>query len=165
MGSGKGKTRRAKANTAVANSATTNTPYVKENPQKWVEFVKTTGVQDIKLFQYYLSKNGDVDTDADYEKIMTEAFADMITAEAITLPNQYTTEDFIFEVGSSKNIGNYKNIGIALKTKPELVPIFLIRHDINKETTMWDIGENDELNQIIESINYLLYKKSIPSHN
>src|ERR1039458_3452634 len=111
MGSGKGKTRRGLTTkpqpgnlTAAAHKhiqasyATPENETVNIEPERWTEFIKSSGIQNVKLTRYYLSKNGDNLTDADYEQIMTEVFTDMIAAKAITPPNPLTPKDFLFKM-------------------------------------------------------------------
>jgi hypothetical protein len=171
MGSGKGKTRRANSNFTDASTTAANivaastTPYddqvIKENPQKWNEFVKTCELQDIKLIQYYLGKNSSAPTNANYGKITEELFADMITSGTITLPNQHSAKNFTFKVENPNARGNWKHMGVALKTKPKTtISVFLIRDHIDKETTMRDISEDDTIYQISSSIQYLLCQQN-----
>lgn len=111
MGSGKGKTNRelttkpqpgtltaAAYKRIEASFGIPNDEAVNMEPEQWTEFVKGSGIQNVKLNQYYLGKNFDNGTNDEYEQIMAEVFTDMIAAKAITLPSPYTPDYFQFKM-------------------------------------------------------------------
>ena len=102
MGTGRGKTRRASGLQpqlkTQGNIYTDGPPTVIFQREKWLEFLRSTGVQSVKLQQYYLGRTAKDLQSADYEKIVTELFADAVASGALTLPAPHKAEDFKFQV-------------------------------------------------------------------
>src|ERR1039458_2559643 len=156
MGSGKGKTRRTQTNSAsqpkLKNTKTTpstktattaNT--VKTKPEKWEEFVHSSGTQTMQLSQYYLGKNVNKTTlnmkDHEYEKIMAELFADQIATGALSLPRTLNADNIIFKMSRNNKRGKltiYQNyMTITIKNEPGkditiLMPRFNFHTTINR---------------------------------
>src|ERR1035437_6868886 len=106
MGSGKGKTRRAKA---VAPP--TITQGVLYDQRKWREFVGSHELQHVTVRDYYLG--GTVSPSAaDYARMFSELFQDAVAVGAITLPAPYQAEDFTLTIGPTAHV--------ALRSQPEI---------------------------------------------
>ena len=127
MGTGKGQTRRAQSVVLVAppnvvhsdRSAAAEAERVALQYKKWEEFIATSGVGFIKVRRYYMGKDFDRSmAREDYEKVLTEQFADAVQVGALVLPGNYKAEDFRFEVGMvERYIGHAK---IFLKNSSEV---------------------------------------------
>src|ERR1039458_6940228 len=110
MGSGKGKTKRARAVSSPPKRETTTKPekqsvtptrkkpIIQFEGAKWGNFVKNTSLKDVKLSRYYLNREARKENFSDYETIIRELFADGVNAGAIPLPAPYHAEDFEFEL-------------------------------------------------------------------
>lgn len=145
MGSGQGKTRRALVSTAAPQNTTkTNNNASEMKPERWAEFVENSGIQNVKLTRYYLNKDNTDLTSTDYEQIMPELLTDMITAGAVTLPDTYTSEDFLFKVTGGRALasGHYY-MTVALKNKPDAtISMGRAKYCFDNKTTMHQIGKN-----------------------
>src|ERR1035437_4061705 len=111
MGAGKGKTRRGQAVAA--------TGIVVYQPGNWRQFVKDSELSTVKLHQYYLGETPQQLSDADYEKLTGELFADAVNIGAINLHGTHTTTDFVWTV--SPGATSYGRLAeVSLKSRPEL---------------------------------------------
>ena len=87
MGSGKGRTRRAQS-MGIFN------PITKNQSEQWETFVHENGIADLGLYEYYLGKTPLIRTPANYEKILTELFSDLVAIGIIALPKSCEASDF-----------------------------------------------------------------------
>jgi hypothetical protein len=81
---------------------------------KWGLFVQRSGSEGVTLNRYYLDKPEEDLIASDYEKVVTELFADMIAVKAIILPRLYAAADFQFEIVS---VQGYDTMQISLNGK------------------------------------------------
>src|ERR1039458_6644154 len=99
MGSGKGKARRGQAHIPQPRVRVIYGPpeatSVELESQIWAEFVQGTGVETVKLTQYYLGEDKDCGnlSDAEYEQLMADLFADHVATGAVMLPGPLGAED------------------------------------------------------------------------
>ena len=56
---------------------------------KWDHFVRSHGLECASLDQYYLGKNLDNASLADYKKLLANLFSDAISSGAVFLPSPY----------------------------------------------------------------------------
>ncbi len=137
MGSGQGKSRRGQVvSPRLEAQASTRTPVPAAQrrnhlavfqEQKWAEFLKKSDLEGTTIIKYYLGSVPKTLVEADYEKMITELFADAVTVGAILLPVQYrhpapyTVEDFVFTV-SPDDLGT-TTLAIRFKDKTLWKPI------------------------------------------
>ena len=136
MGSGKGKTKRARtvAPTRPRLAAGSNARKSEAGPKspkptagakkqldvgfyrgRWDRFVADSGLHDKSLYGYYLGNVPDYPDEAENEKVLAELFADAVDLGAITLPSPYKVEDFqLRKMGSE--VGDLE---ISLKKNPQ----------------------------------------------
>ena len=60
----------------------------------WDEFVRSNGLEEVKVYHYYLGSTPDEITEEVYEKLLSNLFADAAAVGALTLPSPYRPEDF-----------------------------------------------------------------------
>ena len=123
MGSGKGKSRRGRAVRPQMNTQTVAAPgtltardevrwlrimrasklEVGFDMDVWRRFIAANGLSKVNVYKYYqVSVNSALPLRlADYERVLTELFADAVTVGAIVLPGAYKPEDFEFRVGTN----------------------------------------------------------------
>ena len=150
MGSGKGRTRRAQA------VATPLNPDMSAFSEKsWDEFVASTGIKTTKLFRYYLGDDVALPSDSQYEKLVDEMFADMVSVGAIVLPRPYESRDFVFKM---EKPSYYKQMVVRLKSKPEQDAqiVFNPTYSLNKNITMAGYGTSDAVRRVYRAIVALL---------
>ena len=130
MGAGKGKTKRAQAPTtkrapAPSAKSPSRAHEVKLDLDKWREFAISTGITHENLHRYYLEEDyvQGLQQPENYEKVMTELFADLIEIGALTLPEPFTTEDFVFETDTTAPNNSFDGrqpMKVTLDGHPEL---------------------------------------------
>ena|ERR1035437_3355939 len=125
MGSGRGKSRRtpglqsrletqAAAPWWLGSSGPADAAQVRFDKQKWQDFIKDSRLGKVKSCKYYAGESTATHL-PDYEKTVTGLFNDAVAVGALVLPNQYSAEDFQFEV--SEATGGRPGV-IFLKSKP-----------------------------------------------
>src|ERR1035437_7383849 len=126
MGSGKGKSRRARAAHSDQVSAPAATPAVLYSPEKWKEFAENGELERVRILRYYLGQIPQRNTKISleelnelYEKAATELFTDAVAVGAITLPSPYSVDDFEFKIATGETIDKWQ-INICLRGNPEL---------------------------------------------
>ena|ERR1035437_6652014 len=96
MGAGKGKSRRS---LSVSAPAAQKVEAVTLQRETWKNFVKSSGLENTNLYDYYLGAGNRQASDAaQYEKIVTELFSDAVSVGAILLPEPYQADDFRFKM-------------------------------------------------------------------
>src|ERR1017187_8346567 len=92
MGSGKGKTRRAQA---VARPTKPKVKAAVHHPEKWEEFIRAAGLEDVKVYDYYLGqRSSHSNSNLERSRVATELFEDAVAVGAIVLPKPYVIGDF-----------------------------------------------------------------------
>ena len=86
-------------------------------PEKWEEFIKNSGLVLTELYQYYLNSPLEHLTSDDYNKLMSELFADCVGVDAIVIPSPYKAEDFELKVRAT-GVPNHEWATVTLKGKP-----------------------------------------------
>src|ERR1035437_10351366 len=66
--------------------------------EKWKEFISGSGIEEVRLYQYYLGKIPQSLTAEEYETILTGLLADLVEVGALTLPGTTSVDDFGFAV-------------------------------------------------------------------
>lgn len=133
-------------------------------PQRWAQFVKDSGIKNVKLDKYYLGKIKEALSDAEYEQMMTSLFADMVTCGALILPSPHNAEDFIFKMeyeehNYQRRIDFNKNMTVAMKNEPEkTIPIFMPRWNFTMRTTMSQHIVQEIVEETSKCIKWLLNK-------
>ena len=144
MGSGRGQTRRAKAQ--VAQQVRSKADQVTFKQHVWVDFVAESGLTKMKLLQYYGALKSYLELNPNAGKISVEEmnklhlattaelFADAVAVGALDLPSPYTTEDFVFEMVPGIQSFDDDGVEASLKGKPELragvASAYLLRQDV-----------------------------------
>lgn len=64
--------------------------------QKWSDFLTSTGIADIELFEYYFGSTPATVKIEHFNKLIQEVFLDAVDAGAIQLPQKIKAEDFGF---------------------------------------------------------------------
>ena len=136
MGAGKGRNRRTSASQSGSRIASgAKKPGATSKPRrvslkegatgrlKWREFVQRSGVEHVKIQQYYLKMMPTRMTKLDYEQVLTGLFADLVNVGAISLPEGSNVDDFTFKMGSQERDSD---IFISVKDKPTIrIPLRL----------------------------------------
>ena len=113
MGAGTGKTRRGKAVAAQAQAT--------YNKFAWDEFLNDNGIAKVGVAKYYLGHDVQGPSEAEYNKVLCEIFADLVSVGAIVLPSPYKAEDFKFKLAPpiNRNASRYP-IDIYLKNRLQI---------------------------------------------
>ena len=127
MGSGRGKNRRSQATTTPAAKGKRKPRWAEVfNESIWNEFVIDGDLKNYNLYKYYgvLDASGNAPqqpSHADYEKVITELFADAVAIGAIALPSPHKAEDFAFKIGTvTSGTRLYgQEVQISLKASPD----------------------------------------------
>ena len=113
MGSGSGKSRRVRVG---VHSAASNLPSLSFEKPLWDKFVDDGGLATVNLYDYYLGEAPVVVVDTDFKKVFDELFADSVAVGAIVLPDNYSVDDFDFQVFSEGRMG----VSLGLRNEPSL---------------------------------------------
>lgn len=150
MGSGKGKTRRARIVVARAQPA----PLVFDRGI-WDNFVETSGVKTTKLLYYYLGRDPAAWTNEGYLRATLDMFADAVSVGAIVLPPGCSVDDFEFSINSE---GHRPRVAIALTSNPATRQVlFTPAHTFSKNNSMSNWYVNNALEGICYAAEKLLY--------
>src|ERR1022692_21084 len=118
MGSGKGKSRRAKASAGTAD-------HVAYNTSKWRKFTNSEGLWGMRVYDYYLGEGNDrYPTKEEHEKVMGELFRDAVDVGAFTLPSPYKAEDFVFQILMDGDRTQEQEVRINVKDNPSIGAVF-----------------------------------------
>ena|ERR1035437_2933334 len=93
MGAGQGKTRRASGLQPTTEPAVIGTMV---DERAWKTFVAQSLPPSTKLFSYYLGKDAATSESIDYQKLVSELFADAVAVGAVLLPAPLTADKFEF---------------------------------------------------------------------
>ena len=106
MGAGKGQTRRVQGRVSGVRHAPVKTKAtkwvkVKFNRSEWAQFLKDSRLANVNIYKYYLGSIPSKITFEDYDKVLTELFADAVEVGAVVLPEPYKAADFRLEAASN----------------------------------------------------------------
>ena len=157
MGSGKGKSRRVQAAPALV------IPGTHENPlrgawcdkSKWAGFVTRGGLENVRVFPYYLAEDAAKDDEAiDRTKVIQELFVDAVSVGSLILPEPCVVDDFHLEMRPGRPVYDRTFI-VTLKRNPGLrcIPN---SYFLELGNTMGHNNVHHTLNQIAMAINRLL---------
>jgi hypothetical protein len=94
----------------------------------------------VKWGDYYLKSSLTSPTNAEYQRVLTDLFADAVAANAILLPSPYSAEDFEFMVEGQPFQDNHI-ANIRLKNEPK------------KETNVCKISSLDTDTEMVYALN------------
>ena len=103
MGSGKGKSHRARTTMAKKQRLQQRVIY---DGEVWADYVRSAGLEDITLEDYYLGdakKKSDLFDVKTHAKVTSEFFKDAVAIGAVKLPPDMDVDDFSFLVASSQD--------------------------------------------------------------
>ena len=93
------------------------------SPGKWRDFLLDSGLDYTKLYRYYLKRGSlPMPSQAEYQTLLDELFADAVDMDVIVLPDQYTREDFKIVVKPHQSFGFIAEI--SLKSNPNRRAIY-----------------------------------------
>ena len=165
MGSGRGKTRRAKTGIFPSSTTKSGFPTATYEPAKLEEFLRRSAVADVNTYEYYLGPerayapvNERQRPDVDHEKVLAEVFADAVEVGAIVLPDSYATEDFSFRMVDDVNDNVYdRQFDVVLKDRPEHeAPLSKMLDSINPLVSMRSGGVDITVERMVQGINSIL---------
>jgi hypothetical protein len=154
MGSGKGQSRRALA------AATTSSPArAAFQGSKWQSFVMDSIPERTSLNEYYChgrqSPLSVKKADLYWNKLATDLFLDAVTVGAISIPGQYSPEDFEFRQIPTVPVEDGHE-AISLKNKPrrqEALPAFSVLDDHGPMTNSSVVNL---INEMADGVNRLI---------
>ena len=150
MGSGKGKTRRARIVVARAQPA----PLVFDRGI-WDNFVETSGVKTTKLLYYYLGRDPAAWTNEGYLRATLDMFADAVSVGAIALPSGCSVDDFEFSIN---NEFHSPQVAVALASNPATSEVlFQISSTFSGNNSMSNWYVNRAFESICRAAKKLLY--------
>ena len=125
MGAGQGKSRRtqivsagAKTQIAAAGAKTVLALPVLDD-KKWEQFVHSSELETVNVYQYYLGRNDLPRYNNDeHRKVAKELFEDAVAVGALNLPSSYNVDDFEF-IKVRTNTWDTQ-MKIVLKNEPDL---------------------------------------------
>src|ERR1035437_566892 len=129
-------------------------PSKKETQKIWHKFVKSSGVDEIGVFRYYLGKCPNMLTAEEYERVFTDLFGDLVATGALALPSLYQADDFVF-VFSPGKLRRENEVEVRLKSKPKLngAPLHIRPHyALTPHMKMKDIFRMGTLDKLAEAV-------------
>src|ERR1035437_3757109 len=121
------------------------------SPGKWRDFLHDSGLDYTKLYRYYL-KRGSLPTpsQAEYQTLLDELFADAVDMDVVVLPDQYTREDFKIVVRPHQSFGFIAEI--SLKSNPNRRAIYEGVARLGEDIYLVNVRVNGALMSLAQSL-------------
>jgi hypothetical protein len=125
MGSGKGRARRAQAAAlSAAKPMRRDIAYdIQFDAEPWEKFIAKNNLGQENMHEYYLGRDGAhlFAEPEDYEKVMSEFFADLVDTGTLTLPPDFEAQDLIFHTNTGEQAGwvaGFQEMTMSVKGYP-----------------------------------------------